>query len=82
MGGTCGKNERNRAEYWRETKKKYDFEQPRINGRITLEWIRSKYCRRAQTGSFSLRIGTSSGLWSIQQRSFGLRKIGRQFLTS
>jgi hypothetical protein len=82
MSGTCGKNERNRAEYSRETKKKYDLEHPRINGRTTLKWIRSKYRRRAQTGSISLRIGTSSGLWSIRQRSFGMRKIRGDFLTS
>jgi len=42
MGSTCGKNERNRAEYSRETKAKYDLEHPRINGRITLRWMRSK----------------------------------------
>ena len=63
-------------------RKKYDFEHPRINGRITLERIQIKYCRRAQTGSVSLRIGTSSGLWSIWQRSFGLRKISGHFSTS
>jgi len=82
MGGTCGENERNRAEYSRETKTKYDFEHLRINGRITMKWIRSKYCRRAQTGSVSLRIDTSGGLWSIRQRGFGLRKISGHFLTS
>jgi hypothetical protein len=79
MGGTCGKNERYRTEYSRETKTKYDFEHAIINGRITLSWMRSKYCRRAQTGSVSL---TSRWLWSIRQRSFGLRKIRENFLTS
>jgi hypothetical protein len=45
----------------RGKQKKYDFEHPRINGRITLKWIRIKYCRRAQTGSVSLRIGIQVG---------------------
>jgi len=65
MGGTSGENERNRAEYSRETMTKYDSEHPRINGRIKLKWIRSKYCRKAKTGSVSLRTDTSSGLWSV-----------------
>jgi hypothetical protein len=77
MGRTCGKNERNRAGYSRQTKKKYDFEHPRINERITLKLIRIKYCRRGQTGSVSLRIGIQvAGSGQYDSEASGCAKSG------